>query len=118
LALPQCLAIVEVVDDRCPTALSSLMHVFGRPISQRLVWTRAVVEDKVLRQSQRIRLDRPSAASDDLNRLLDEPGIVALWGIENSFREVEGAPGSEADEDPAGRWLWLAIAANVAVEAA
>ncbi len=43
---------------------------------------------------------------------------MALWGIENSFREVEGAPGSEADEDPAGRWLWLAIAANVAVEAA
>ena len=28
--------------------------------------------------AQRIRLDRPSEASDDLNRLLDEPGIVAV----------------------------------------
>jgi hypothetical protein len=39
---------------------------------------------------------------------LDEPGIVAVWGMENSFCDAEGALGSEAGEDLALQRLWVA----------
>jgi hypothetical protein len=38
--------------------------------------------------------------------------------LENSFCEGEGAVGADAEEDLAWRLLWLAVAANVALETA